>query len=103
MLELTTDATKHLLDASARRTDTSGRIPRFARQSGQIKLGFVSAPEPGDKVIVAAGVKVVVAKDLMDKLDRSVIDVRREQDGDEVLVLRRQNDGSHEGTKAGHV
>jgi hypothetical protein len=39
----------------------------------------------------------------VDKLDRSVIDVRREQDGGEVLVLRRQNDGSEEGTKAGHV
>jgi Fe-S cluster assembly iron-binding protein IscA len=103
MLELTRDATKHLRDASERRDAMSGQIPRFARQSGQIKLGFASTPEPGDKVVETSGIRLLVAKDIADTLDAAIIDVRREQDGDEVLVLRRQEDSSQEGTKAAHV
>jgi Fe-S cluster assembly iron-binding protein IscA len=103
MLRLTTDATKHLLVASERRDAPGGRIPRFARQSGQIKLGFASTPEPGDKVVETSGMRLFVAKDVADKLDAAIIDVRHEQDGDEVLVLRRSKDGSQEGTRAAHV
>jgi Fe-S cluster assembly iron-binding protein IscA len=103
MLQLTTDATKHLRDASERRDAMGGQIPRFARQSGQIKLGFASTPEPGDKVVETSGMRLLVAEGIADKLDAAIIDIRREQDGDEVLVLRRQKDSSQEGTKAANV
>ena len=103
MLRLTADATKHLRDASGRREGPGDRIPRFARQSGQIKLGFASTPEPGDKVVETSGMRLFLAEDIADKLDAAIIDVRHEQDGGEVLVLRRQKDSTQEGTKAAHV
>ena len=103
MLQLTTDATKHLREASQRRDATGGQIPRFARQSGQIKLGFASSPEPGDKVVETSGMRLFVADDIASKLDVAIIDVRREQEGGEVLVLRRQKDSSQEGRTAAHV
>jgi Fe-S cluster assembly iron-binding protein IscA len=88
MLQLTTDATNHLRAASARRVD-GDRTPRFARQSGQIKLGFASSPEPGDAVVEAAGMQLFVAKDIANTLEAAVVDVQ-ERDGKRVLVLRRQ-------------
>lgn len=93
MLQLTTDATNHLRNAGERRDAMGGQVPRFARQSGQVKLGFASTPEPGDKVVEASGMRLFVANDIADKLDAAIIDVRREEDGAEVLVLRRQKDG----------
>lgn len=102
MLRLTADATKHLRDASERREPAGGRIPRFARQSGQLKLGFASTPEPGDKVVETSGMRLFVAEEIAGKLDVAIIDVRREPDGNETLVLRRQKDSAPEG-RAAHV
>lgn len=103
MLRLTADATKHLRDASERREARGDRIPRFARQSGQIKLGFASTPEPGDKVVETSGMRLFVAEDIAGKLDAAVIDVRHEPDGNQTLVLRRQKDSTHEGNRAAHL
>jgi Fe-S cluster assembly iron-binding protein IscA len=88
MLQLTTDATNHLRAASARR-DNGDRTPRFARRSGQIKLGFASSPEPGDAIVETSGMQLFIAKDIADTLDAAVVDVQ-ERDGKRVLVMRRQ-------------
>jgi hypothetical protein len=91
MLQLTADATNHLIAAGDRR-DSGERTPRFARQSGQIKLGFASSPEAGDAVVEAAGMQLFIAGDIAETLDAAVVDVQ-ERDGRRVLVLRRQEGG----------
>ena len=104
MLQLTTGAANHLRSATERRDTTGGRTPRFARESGQIKLGFAPTPAPGETVMEISGIRLFVAEDIADKLEAAIIDVRREQDGKQVLVLRRQEDAKgQEDTKAAHV
>ena len=104
MLQLTMGAANHLKRASEQRDTTGGRTPRFARESGQIKLGFAPRPAPGDKVIETSGIRLFVAEDIADKLEAGLIDVRREDDGKQVLVLRRQEDAKGQGeTKTAHL
>ena len=90
MLQMTTDATKHLRAAGERR-DVGERTPRFAQKAGQVRLGFASSPAPDDTVVEVSGMRVFVAKDIVDRLDGALIDVR-EDDGKRVLILRRQDD-----------
>lgn len=91
MLQMTTDATKHLRAAGDRRA-VGERTPRFAQRDGQVKLGFASSPEPEDVVVEASGMRIFVAKDTVDRLDKALIDVR-EVDEKRVLVLRSQDGG----------
>lgn len=88
MFRMTTGAADHLKSIAQRREDLRGRTPRLARDSGQLRLGYAEASKPGDKVVEASGVKLFVAPDVTDDLDTATIDVRRESDGKEALVLR---------------
>ena len=104
MLEVTPNAIKHLREASQRHGPEVGPIPRFARQAGQLKLGFALKPQPGDKVVDAGGMELFVAADIVHQLDAAIIDVRREDDGKGFLVLRRQRGTEgRDDTRAAHV
>jgi hypothetical protein len=88
MLQVTAEATHHLLRLRQERGFGPAAVPRFARGGGgRVGLTFVSGPEPGDRVVEGPQIPVYVAADISDALESSVIDARSE-DGRIALVLR---------------
>ncbi|MEX1171623.1 MAG: hypothetical protein WEG56_03310 [Chloroflexota bacterium] len=97
MLQLTPEATSHLVRVRRQRglDDQSGA--RFVSKGGSVGLTFVAAPEPGDRVIEQKDIAVFVAQEVAEAFDGSVIDARLEQ-GKSVLVLRRQASAGSSGS-----
>lgn len=89
MLQLTKEATRHLVKARTERgvDDTAGA--RFVSKDGRLGLTFASAPSPGDVIVEGEGIKVCVASDISATLDMSIIDAR-EIDGKRALLIRKQ-------------
>jgi Fe-S cluster assembly iron-binding protein IscA len=89
MLQLTPEATSHLVRVRRERglDDQSGA--RFVSNGARVGLTFAGAPEPGDRVIEQKDIPVYVASEVAEALDTSVIDARVEE-GKSILVLRRQ-------------
>jgi Fe-S cluster assembly iron-binding protein IscA len=89
MLQLTPEATRHLVRVRRERglDDQSGA--RFVSDGAGVGLTFAEAPEPGDGVIEQTDISVFVAPEVADALNASVVDARAE-DGKSVLVLRPQ-------------
>jgi Fe-S cluster assembly iron-binding protein IscA len=91
MLQITDQATTHLLRARAEGGFDKGAGARFVRGSAGVALTFASAPEPGDRVLAGSGLPIYVAEDVSAVLDRAVIDVAPDN-GESRLVLRTQGD-----------
>jgi Fe-S cluster assembly iron-binding protein IscA len=88
MLEVTQQATKHLLHVRQERGFDPKVGARFVRHATRVRLTFAPAPEPGDEVIDGAGIPVYLESGVASSLAGSVIDARPE-DGKTVLVIRR--------------
>ncbi|HEX5589813.1 MAG TPA: hypothetical protein VFX65_05950 [Candidatus Limnocylindrales bacterium] len=88
MLQLTPDATSHLVRVRRKRGLDDQNGARFVSRGTGVGLTFTAGPEPGDEVIDQADIAVFVAREVAEALDGSVIDARLEQ-GRSVLVLRR--------------
>jgi Fe-S cluster assembly iron-binding protein IscA len=100
MLQLTPEATRHLVRVRRQRGLDDQRGARFVSKGPSVGLTFASGPEPGDRVIEQEAIAVFVASEVADALDRSVLDARLEQ-GKSVLVLRRQPSAGSPGSPTG--
>jgi hypothetical protein len=94
MLQITEQATTHLLRARTESGFDEHAGARFVGGSAGVGLTFASAPEPGDQVLAAGSpLPIYVADDISAVLDQAVIDVAPD-DGESRLVLRSQTDAS---------
>lgn len=94
MLQITEQATTHLLRARTEHGFDEHAGARFVRGSAGVGLTFASAPEPGDQVVAAgSALPVYVAEDAAAVLDQAVIDVAADN-GESRLVLRSQASAS---------
>jgi Fe-S cluster assembly iron-binding protein IscA len=100
MLQLTPEATSHLVRVRRKRGLDDQNGARFFSRGTGVGLTFAAAPEPGDRVIDQKDIAVFVAPEVAEALDGSVIDARIEQ-GKSVLVLRRQASGGSPGSTSG--
>ena len=89
MLQLTPEATSHLVQVRSQRGLDDQSAARFVPNGGGVGLTFTTAPKPGDRVIEQSDISVFVASGVADAFDASIVDARLE-DGRSVLVLRRQ-------------
>lgn len=100
MLQLTPEATSHLVRVRRKRGLDDQNGARFVSRGAGVGLTFAAAPEPGDRVIEQKDIPVFVAREVAEALDGSVIDARLEQ-GTSVLVLRRQASARSRGSTSG--
>lgn len=91
MLQITSKATTYLQRVRTERGLKPTNGARFVHRNGRVALTFAPAPQPGDRVVPATGISVYVASEVADKLDRSLIDVRRRQDKLGLTILRREH------------
>jgi hypothetical protein len=91
MLQITRQATTHLLRTRAELGLDDRAGARFVRGSAGIGVTFAAAPEPGDHVLSGSALPIYVADDVTAALDQALIDVAAD-DGDARLVLRPQAD-----------
>ena len=89
MLQVTPQATRHLLRLRAERGVDASQGVRLVRKGARIGLTFTPKPEPDDEVADGRGIAIYVAPDVAAAIDESVIDAR-EEDGKTALVLRQQ-------------
>lgn len=97
MLEITPGAIAALKDLRTRNEipdDADARIQVMEGETGEgIGLTFVDGGEEGDQVVAEEGnFKIVVAGDLSDALEESVLDIR-EAEGGVQLELRERDTG----------
>lgn len=88
MLQLTPEATRHLVRVRRERGVDDQAGVRFVPRGTGVGLTFSAAPKPDDRVIDDPEISVFIAPEVVDALDASVIDARNE-DGKSVLVIRR--------------
>ena len=86
MLEITKQAAAHLIRLRAEEGLGPDSGARFVRGTSSVALTFASQPEPGDVVLDGYDLPVYVAKDLVEVLDRSVIDETTDGDGPRLAV-----------------
>jgi Fe-S cluster assembly iron-binding protein IscA len=91
MLQITDQATAHLLQTRMERGFDERAGARFVRGSAGVGVTFAPAPEQGDQVLVGSALAIYVAEDVSALLDQAVIDVAAD-DGEARLVLRSQVD-----------
>lgn len=89
MLQLTSKATRHLIELRRERGVDERAGARFVSKGGRVGLIFASAPEQGDRVLGSAEILVYVPPEIADALDHSIIDARSEE-GRMALVIRKQ-------------
>ena len=89
MLTLTTKATRHLIEVRRKRGFDAHAGARFVAKGARVGLTFVRAPGKEDRVVESEQIKVYVAPDIADALDRAIIDAR-EVDGNTALVMRKR-------------
>ncbi|HTK44570.1 MAG TPA: hypothetical protein VL749_04355 [Patescibacteria group bacterium] len=75
MLELTAEASRHLVQVRGERGHGPTAGARFVPTAGGVGLTFSSAPEPGDRVVEADGIAIYLAPEVADKLDGGTVDV----------------------------
>jgi hypothetical protein len=92
MLQITDQATIHLLHARTEYGFGKTDGARFVRSSTGIGLTFAATPQEGDQVLVASALPIYVADEVSAALDRAVIDVTADN-GEPRLVLRPQGEG----------
>jgi hypothetical protein len=86
VLRLTPRATEHLVRVRNERGIDDRHAARFVGKGSRIALTFAQSAEPGDRRIETRGIAVLLAPEVADRLDQSVIDARRE-DGKDVLMM----------------
>jgi hypothetical protein len=86
VLRLTPRATEHLVRVRSERGIDERHAARFVRKGSRIALTFAQSAAPGDRRIETRGIAVLLAPEVADRLDQSVIDARRE-DGKDVLMM----------------
>ena len=89
MLQLTSNATRHLVKLRQERGLDDRAGVRFVSKEGRVGVTFSLNPANGDREIDAETIKVYVAPEIASTLEQSVIDTR-EEDGKASLVLRKQ-------------
>ena len=89
MLQLTTEAARHLISLRRERgvSDTAGA--RFVGRGGRVGLTFAPRPAEGDRVVEDQSIKVFVAADIAEAMDQSIIDAR-DENGVTGLVIRKR-------------
>jgi len=89
MVQVTKEAAQHLVRVRGERGFDRSDGARFLKRNGGLGLTFSKKPEPGDRVVETNGVAVFLAADVVQKLDRGIIDVG-EKDGKTALYFRRR-------------
>jgi Fe-S cluster assembly iron-binding protein IscA len=88
MLQVTPEATQHLLRVRRERGLDDADSARFVRQTGRIGLTFTRSPEADDQFVDGGEIPIYLAADVAPALEDSVIDARPD-DGRTVLVIRK--------------
>jgi Fe-S cluster assembly iron-binding protein IscA len=96
MLQLTPEATTHLLEVRTQRGLDDHNAARFIAKGEGLRLTFATTPQPGDRVIEQPDISVFVAADVAVALDTSIVDTRLKE-GKSVLVLRSQGASARQG------
>ena len=96
MIEITTRAEDFLLQLRGQRGHDRTDGVRFETEAGRLRLTFVPASKPRDRVLVGARLPIFIAPDLAEMFPEARIDAEV-SDGTSRLVLRR-NRPSTEGT-----
>jgi Fe-S cluster assembly iron-binding protein IscA len=89
MLEITQQATSHLIRVRAEQGYSADAGARFVRGTTGVGLTFATQPEQGDVVLAGPDLHVYVAEEVANVLDNAVIDETSE-DGGSRLILRPQ-------------
>jgi Fe-S cluster assembly iron-binding protein IscA len=87
MVQLTQEATKHLVRVRGERGVDAGAGARFVPSGRGVGLTFAPEPKPGDRVVEVKEIPIYLAPEVADKLDKTTIDVS-EKDGKVGLVMR---------------
>ena len=87
MLELTAEATKHLVRVRSERGHGSDYGARFVQTTGGVGLTFSSQPLPGDRVLDGVDIAVYLAPEVADKPDGGTVDVG-DKEGRPALYFR---------------
>jgi hypothetical protein len=93
MVQVTSDATRHLLRVREERGFKDSDGARFVRNAGRVGLTFAGSPGADDRVIEAGGIDIYLSPDVAEALKSAVIDARAE-DGKTVLVFRATRDAA---------
>ena len=89
MLQLTSNAARHLIKLRHDRGVDDRAGVQFTSKEGRVGMTFSLAPMDGDRVVDNESIKVFVAADIATALDQSIIDVR-DEDGRTSLIMRKQ-------------
>jgi Fe-S cluster assembly iron-binding protein IscA len=87
MLQLTPEATSHLVRVRGERGLGQKTGARFVENGPGVGLTFASRPEPGDRVVEADGIAIYLAPEVADKLDGGTVDVG-DKNGKTALYFR---------------
>lgn len=88
MMQITDSAQAHLVRVRKERGFDEKQVARFVDNEGRVRLTFAPAAEPGDRELTANEITVLLAPEVAGRLKNGVIDARRE-DGKDVLVIQR--------------
>jgi Fe-S cluster assembly iron-binding protein IscA len=87
-LQITNNAQAHLIRVRRERGIDDRHAARFVDNHGKVRLTFAPTAAPGDREVSAREIRVLVAQEIADRLERAVIDARKDDDKD-VLVIKR--------------
>ena len=87
-MQITHDAQAHLVRVRRERGLDDSQVARFVENEGRVRLTFAPAAPPGDRELSAGDIQVLLAPEIAGRLNNGVIDARRE-DGKDVLVIQR--------------
>jgi hypothetical protein len=90
MLQVTPEATHHLMRVRRERGFEEADGARLVRQDVDLGLMFTPSPEIGDRFVDGGGIPIYVAADVAAMLEDSVIDIRLDR-GRVVLVVRHRS------------
>lgn len=89
MLQLTSEAARHLMKVRRERGVDERAGARFVSNGGRVGLTFAPAPMAGDRVVDSEPIRVFVAAEIADALDQTIIDAR-DEDGRTTLIMRKR-------------
>jgi hypothetical protein len=92
-MEITTEATQHLVRLRQRRGFGAGDGVRILRDSGRLGLTFAARPERDDHVVETPEIDIYLAPNVSEQMNGSVMDTR-EVDGKVSLVARPRTKAS---------
>lgn len=87
MLQITPAANAHLIRLRKEQGLDERQAARFVAHEGKVRLTFASGGQPGDRELAGAGIRVLIAADVADRLDHAVVHAR-EDGGKGVLVIQ---------------